>query len=172
MTRKFAELPSQARIKELLDYDPETGIFRWKHSRGPNKANEVAGWKHYTGYLYIGFDNQQFKAHRLAWVFIHGCPPAGMLDHIDRDIRNNRISNLREASEQQNNQNKRPYRNSRTGVKGIGWSAQSRKWRARIQANGRVHSLGLFSSFEEALQARQTAETALHIFQERGLSKS
>lgn len=172
MKRKFAVLPSQERIKELLNYDPETGVFTWKRSRGPNKTAEAAGWKHRTGYLYIGIDNEMFKAHRLAWMVVHGRAPVGMLDHIDRNKENNRISNLREVSEPQNNQNKRTYRNSRSGVKGIGWFAQTGKWRARIQANGRVHSLGLFTSFDAALQARQAAEKRLHVFEERGLSKS
>ena len=169
MRRAFAKLPSLHRVKQLLDYDAATGYFVWRQARGPNAAGATAGWAHKSGYTYVSIDGKSYKAHRLAWLFVHGRAPNGLLDHIDRDPKNNRISNLREVSEHQNNQNKCLYRNNVAGAKGVGWLATHGKWRVRIQASGRVHFLGLFDTFEAALQARRLAEQKLHITQERGL---
>lgn len=172
MKRRFAELPSQARIKELLRYDPNTGLFTWAQSRGPNIAGTQAGWVHKTGYIYIGIDGKAYKAHRVAWVFVHGDAPQGLLDHVDRNPQNNRIANLREVSEHQSNQNKRLYKNNRAGVKGIGWQANARKWRVRIQANGHVHHLGTYETFDAAVKAREAGEQRLHTLQKGGLPKT
>jgi len=162
MSRKLTPLPPAERIRELLHYDASTGCFTWRVSRGTRRAGTVAGWRHSTGYWYIRIDGADYKLHRIAWVYVYGEAPAGFLDHIDRNPSNNRINNLREATHGENQQNKKAYANSLTGVKGVGWNKRMKKWRARIQHEGRIVLLGCFSSMQEAIDARKAAETALH----------
>lgn len=97
---------SAKRLREILDYNPETGIFTWKvmlaHRRKPG---DVAGSLTH-GYIEIGIENHSYRAHHLAWLYIHGELPQGMIDHIDGNRVNNAIANLRIATNQQNSQNK------------------------------------------------------------------
>lgn len=162
MTRKIIPLPSQAVLHTLLHYDPVTGAFKWRKSNGTAAAGSTAGWLHKTGYVYIGLGGRNYKAHRLAWMYVHGVDPAGLLDHKDRDKTNNRILNLREVTDGQNNQNKRVYRNNASGHKGIGWYAKRNAWRVRIQHEGVVRLVGFFKDIPSAVAARKAAEQALH----------
>lgn len=104
----------------------------------------------------------QYKAHRLAWVYVYGEAPVGLVDHVDRDVTNNRIKNLRDVTDGQSNQNKRVYKNSLSGHKGVGWYAPTGKWRVRIQHEGRVLALGHYNDLTAAIAARDKAEKALH----------
>lgn len=162
MARKLNTLPTQARLKELLDYDAVTGIFRWRAHRGSAKAGAVAGAVHKTGYRYIAVDGVSYKAHRLAWVYVYGVPPADLLDHKDRCPDNNAIDNLREATHAENQQNKQVYRNNRSGCKGVSWHAHTKRWRARIQTGGTNRLLGYFKEFDDAVNARTLAEQQMH----------
>jgi hypothetical protein len=162
MTRKILPLPSQARLHELLDYDPLTGVFTWRMSRGTVRANTRAGWQHSTGYWYVRVDGVDYKLHRLAWMWVHGHAPAELIDHRDRNKSNNAIANLREATHAQNQQNKKTYANNFSGHKGVSWYALRSKWRVRIQHNRRSILVGFFSTLEEAVQARRNAEVLMH----------
>lgn len=143
------------RLRELVDYDPEKGLFRWKVSRrGGCKAGEVAGVLHAKGYRFIKIDQCRYSAHRLAWFYMTGRWPAQCIDHVNRERDDNRFSNLREASWSENRMN--------TAASGIKFYPRSGKWRAYIGSNGRQTYLGVFDSREAAAAARRAAEPKYH----------
>ena len=86
------------RLRELLSYDPDTGLFRWSKNKGSKDAGELAGCVSPKGYILIGIDGCLYLAHRLAWLYVHGEFPEKDIDHRDQDKSNNRICNLRLAT--------------------------------------------------------------------------
>ena len=88
---------TQERLKELMYYDPETGIFTWKVKRARNaSAANIAGTKDKDGYIIIHIDKKAHKSHRLAWLYMEGYLPYGIdIDHKDQDKQNNKWDNLR-----------------------------------------------------------------------------
>lgn len=112
------------------------------------------------GYIKIIADQRQYRAHRLAWLFMTGAfPEKGMdIDHIDGDRANNRWSNLRLASRSQNNMNTRHVRSHTSDHRGVSWRKGRGKWHARIHVNKKVVILGDFDRIEDAVAARQQAE--------------
>lgn len=147
------------RLREVLDYNPDTGIFIWKIwvSFGI-KIGTVAGGKNKSGYIKIVINGKAYVAHRLAWFYYYGEWPKTDLDHKDRNKSNNILSNLREATKRQNNLNT-CYRRKDGGDIGVYYRADRGKWRARIKVNGKYISLGCFDTEEEALYFRKQAET-------------
>jgi len=152
---------TQARLKEVLDYNPETGVFVWKESRSGIKTSGIAGCKQSDGYIRISVDGKQYFAHRLSWLYVHGYFPEHSLDHINRNKSYNRISNLREVSSQCNLRNTGNPKDNTSGVKGVCWSKQSEKWRADIMANGKQKHLGDYKHFDNAVCARLAGEQCL-----------
>lgn len=138
-----------ARLRELLFYDPETGAFSWRRSRQGVRADLAAGRVNSRGYAQIGIDLRRYAAHRLAWLYVHGRWPDNDLDHINGDRADNRISNLREATEAENTWNRKTPRNNRTGLKGV-YKATAKRWRAQIKVAGERIVLGHFDSPEDA----------------------
>ncbi len=156
-------LPSIERIRAALDYDPETGIFRWKYD--PRRSvqwngryvGKEAGCKLDSGYLLISIDRHPIRAHRLAMAHVSGEWPSADTDHRDRKRDNNRISNLRPATRSQNLANSfRPDKNT-SGFKGVSWRNSKRPWRAYIGHMGKSKYLGSFLTPEEAHAAYQSA---------------
>jgi len=136
--------PTQEQIKQLLDYDCETGLFRWRVSRSHGARGAVAGTPHHTGYTYIGVGGKTYPAHRLAWLYVHGVWPEGELDHKNGLKTDNRIANLRPASNSANGANKPVYKNNKCGLKGVHLHKPSGRWKAQIKKDGRVRHIGLF----------------------------
>lgn len=142
---------TQERLKELLSYDPDTGVFTWlKPSSTRLKQGDIAGTPHNKGYLVIRVNYQRYLAHRLAWFYMYGVWPSKFMDHINTDRSDNRISNLREATNAQNMQNGVLKKSNTSGFRGVSWHTKSNKWKAGIVINGKACHLGLFSSKEEA----------------------
>lgn len=141
---------TQARLRELLHYDPETGEFRWRNdTKYSLRAGRIAGGVGASnGYRVIGVDGDIYRAHQLAWLYMTGrwCWP--MIDHRDGNPANNCWNNLRRATYSENNANRALQRNNRSGFKGV--SLRGGKWRARIRKNGRLHALGAFATPEAA----------------------
>ena len=161
---------SQARLKELLHYDPETGVFVWLVWR-PNgvKVGDKAGIIHKdTGYLRIKIDSRYYVASRLAWLYMTGNFPAFRLDHEDMDKSNTRWRNLRPASPSQNGANRTAPRNNTSGYKGVHyapWRTSYKKWAAHIRVDGILKTLGHFAKPEEAHAAYvNAARTAFGAF--------
>lgn len=150
------------RLRELLDYDPETGIFTWRISRGSAKAGAVSGTINADGYIVLGVDGVLRRASRLAWLYMTGGWPQNEVDHIDQDRANNRWDNLREATHAQNGRNRSRRSDNTSGRIGVCWDKDVGKWRARIRLNGVDRHLGLFTSLDAATAARRDAE--LHFF--------
>jgi hypothetical protein len=148
-----------ARLRELMEYCPETGEFRWRVRRGGRApAGSVAGSVEGRGYTQIRIDGRHYMAHRLAWLWTFGRWPPAQIDHRDRDRSNNRISNLRKATNGQNNANGAGW--SASGFKGV--SKVGGRWMARIRRDKRERYLGLFETPEEAHAAYCRAAADLH----------
>jgi hypothetical protein len=146
---------------ELIHYDSETGIFKWKVFRGNTaKAGSVIGWNHKDGYLRMEFGGRSYLLHRVAWFYVHGKWPESMIDHIDGNPKNNAISNLREADENQNCWNRRNRRDNTTGIKGV--SIKHGKWVARVTVNGDRLYLGAYDTPEDARDAIQKLRSQAH----------
>jgi hypothetical protein len=154
-------------LKELLSYDPETGIFTNLTQRGKRiKIGGVAGFKG-NGYVRIEIDYKTYQAHRLTWLYTYGEFPETFLDHINEIRDDNRLVNLRLATRQENHHNiSTPNKNNASGLRGVCWHKFSGKWRAQIMINGRVKYLGNFDTAEQASKAYVTAKRELHPFWE------
>lgn len=163
------KLPSQALLREWLDYDPETGIFRWKKNPrlGRPRLGMVAGTtcRKYRLIKLSGFP--QIGAHRLAWIYVNGLTIGGAeIDHIDTDPTNNAIANLRLATSTEQKRNKKVQSNNRSGLKGAFYHAchKGKKWRSQIKVGNQLIFLGYFHTAEEAHAAY--GEAALEHFGE------
>lgn len=147
---------SQARLKELLRYEPETGNFIWLVDRGSVKAGSVAG-RDYNGYLRIKVDQKNHPAHVLAWFYMTGEWPKNLVDHKNLIRSDNVWDNLREATHSQNQANTRLLCRNKTGIKGVSFHKATGKIRAEITIDGRTKHLGLFDTIEEATAVRISA---------------
>lgn len=146
-----------SRLRDLLHYDPETGVFTRRTQTAPVvKIGGVAGTKLVTGYIGLSVDGKLYLAHRLAWLYVHGNWPTKNIDHKDRDRSNNRIDNLRLCNQSQNTANSS---RKATGIKGVSWFKSRQKWRARITVQYKEQHIGYFDSIEDA-QAAYRAKAA------------
>jgi hypothetical protein len=153
---------TQERLKELLSYDPLTGVFLWKVAKKHGGCvGDVAGSKNSQGYIVIGADGKHYKAHRLAWLYHYGEIPKE-IDHANLDKSDNRISNLRPATRSQNRSNIRAYKNSASGQKGVSPHGMTGKWQAVISIGGKQNYLGLFERQEDAAAAYSKAAIQLY----------
>ena len=154
---------TQEELKQILDYDPDTGLFRWKIKPCKNvDIGDIAGTNR-DGYIVIGVNRKQYRAHRLAWLYMTGSWPLNQIDHINRIKNDNRISNLREATQQKNNFNLGGAKNNTSGYKGVTWYEPSKKWKAQIGVNGKNIHLGYFIDPLEASEAYQKAKEKYHV---------
>jgi len=170
-------LPSREQLQEILDYAPDTGIFTWKtraahhfssqrmcNTWNSRYAGKPAGCSsHISGYLLIGGGKYRlFRAHRLAWLLVHGEPVPDVIDHIDGNLLNNRINNLRAASAADNSANSRIRRDNSTGAKGVGFDPRYGCYVVSVRRNGQKFHVGTFYNLAEAIQARSQAAAILH----------
>jgi hypothetical protein len=155
---------SAAHLRELLHYDPETGLFRWNVQRCNVAAGAVAGNLKDDGAIRIGIDGHLYLAHRLVWLYVHGCWPTMCIDHINGNPADNRIANLRDVSNRANGQNRRkpPTINRKSGLLGASWEERRGHYVARIKDPERQRYLGSFSTAEEAHAAYVAAKRKLH----------
>ena len=150
-------------LKSILDYNEETGVFLWKVSRGCIRKGEEAGNTRPDGYYRIRIENKPYFAHRLAWLYIHGKFPDNHIDHINGDTSDNRLSNLREATNQQNQYNVTKLRcDNSTGYKGVSFNKRDNKFQAQIRINGKLIFLGYFDSAKKAGAAYERAAKNFH----------
>jgi len=153
---------TQERLKEVLRYDPDTGIFMWivtLNSRAP--AGSVAGSTDKKGYIHIMIDGRFYKAHRLAILYTDGYLPENTVDHKDRVPWHNWRDNLREASYQCQARNCGMLKNNTSGVKGVCWDKRGSRWLAYIKVDYRRKHLGYYDTLLEAAYVRYAAEQCL-----------
>ena len=156
---------TQERLHELLDYNPDTGVFIWMVDFNHIKAGSIAGYVHRERnkeYRTIRIAGKDYKAHRLAWIFVHGCWPKKQIDHINGDKGDNRLVNLREASNGQNKANSGLSKANTSGYKGVSRQSYRRGWRAQIKKNGKSRYIGGYDTPEEAHAAYCIEAEKLH----------
>lgn len=148
---------TQSRLRDLLCYDPDTGLFTWRVKRGGKAtAGSIAGASDVHGYIVIRLDGVLYKAHRLAWYHTHGAWPAKNLDHINRIKSDNRIKNLRPVDQSLNMHNAN-RKAGESGTVGIAWDRGRRKWCARVKIDYATKFLGRFDTKAAAVKARKDA---------------
>ena len=153
---------SATRLRELVKYDPETGLLTWLQHRWPRYIGTVATMRANTGYIVLNLDRKLYSVHRLAWLYVHGEWPNHEIDHINGNRGDNRLCNLRDVPRSHNNQNRRrPGVNNTSGYLGV-TKSESGKWRSMIKANGKRIYLGTHSTPELAYQAYVDAKRQLH----------
>lgn len=145
---------TQARLNELMRYDPNTGVFtRLVRTSMNTKVGDSVGSMHRTGYLYAMVDYETFPVHHLAWFHVHGVMPTYSIDHINGIKHDNRISNLRDIPHMQNTQNEiRPRSNNTSGYLGVYYRKERNTWVAQLRINGRNKRFGSFKTPELAYQ--------------------
>jgi hypothetical protein len=174
---KCLQKPSYGEMKTLpgviVGFEPfpslPTGVFRWRVPRGGKPAGSIAGCKHKVdGRIYIGIDGRLYKAHRLAWLYVHGeWPPAG-IDHRDTIVSHNWIDNLRPATQAQNMQNiRRPHRDNKTGFLGVQRRSKD-TWCARLKCGPLFINSIQFPTPEEAHAAYLRIKSLFHPFATTG----
>lgn len=158
----LGNMPTCRRVRELLHYCPDTGVFVWKSSRGSVKAGQAAASKNAIGYVQIQIDGENYLGHRLAWLYVHGRKPKKTIDHINGDRGDNRISNLRDIEHQSNiqNQRKAPVSNISSGLLGV--SKIGSRWRAYIRVDDRQKHIGCFATAAQAHSAYVDAKRKYH----------
>jgi hypothetical protein len=138
------------RLRELLHYDPETGVF--KRFNFYRRSDEVAGSKT-KDRVFIYLDGKLYGAHRLAWLYTHGEWPTNTIDHIDGNPLNNKIKNLRDIPHHANIENvTKPRKHNASGVLGVEKHGKS-SWRARLLVGGVKITIGRFKTIEDAHSA-------------------
>jgi hypothetical protein len=172
---------TQEYLKECLDYNPEAGIFirkarpitHFKSRRAMNAwnarfagklSNRLCQW----GYLNIKIDKNVYKAHRLAWLYVYGELPVGQIDHINHDKLDNRITNLRQVTQSQNQRNMIRRKDNKSGLPGIHYSRSINKWIVQVSANQGRECLGAYEDKFEAICVRKTAEIKYNFHENHG----
>lgn len=145
-------------LKNLLRYCPDSGELHWISPGKGRIKKAAAGTTLHSGYIGVFVNGKRYQAHRLAWAIYYGNWPVDQIDHINGVKTDNRIVNLREATNAQNGKNLPISKRNKSGVVGVSFDAVNNKWRATIKVNFKQINLGRFKKFEEAVAARQKAE--------------
>ena len=164
---------TQAELKEVLNYNEESGVFTWKkkisnYSRAV--IGGITGCVDKQGYVVIRLAKKNYKAHRLAWLYTYGELPK-KIDHINQIKSDNRIDNLRPISVSDNAKNASLSAVNTSGVTGVYWNKLANKWKASIKSDGVAVNLGSFVEFHEAVNARKNAEVLYGFHENHGKNK-
>ena len=169
------EMPSIERIRQLIEYDPATGILLWRprdiadFEFSPNASDVVAGFNaHYAGKPALNYLNndgyyrgrvlkKSLLSHRAAFAIFHDCWPIGQIDHANGVRTDNRIANLSDVSPAENNRNAKRRPDCTSGITGVSFIPSRNKWVAYVSRNGTRHQLGVYDCFDAAVAARQDA---------------
>lgn len=145
-----------ARLHELFEYDRENGRLIFKVSRGSKAVGSIAGSLGNDGYIRVKVDSVDYKMHQIIWLLETG-KLVPNIDHWNGDTTNNRFSNLRESTYQQNIANAKLPSHNTSGHRGISWVAYRNKYLARIKVSRKVIFLGYHDTFDQAVQAYRSA---------------
>jgi hypothetical protein len=150
-------------LKSRLRYNPDTGEFIWLSvsSLSRTRVGSIARARDSNGYRIIKLKGKRYYQHRLAWLYVYGEWPSALIDHIDCDPSNNRISNLRLATYGQNVSNSKKVI-SASGYRGVYLMKSTGRWLACVTSNGKRTNLGYHATKEEAFEAYKVAAIKLH----------
>ncbi|WAL81350.1 HNH endonuclease signature motif containing protein [Pandoraea sp. XJJ-1] len=155
---------SQAELRTLIDYDPSTGVVRWKPRQNLRRWNalhsgKIAGSLNRSdGYMQICINKKNLRLHRVIWILVNGDAPFEHIDHINGNPTDNRLENLRAVTSRENMKNKPRSTNNTSGHIGVTWNRSVNKWQAQIGYSRRSFHLGLFDELAAAVEARKAAE--------------
>lgn len=152
-------------LREMIDYNPGTGDMVWKEREGRARGRAWTGNNIGTQrgkYRYVGIFGNKIGTHRIAFALANGRWPYPICDHVNGDPSDNRAHNLREATALQSAHNIRGHKGSASGVKGVAWQSQNRRWTTRVSYNRRSYSFGCYATVEEAAQAVRAGRQRLH----------
>lgn len=150
---------TQKRLKELLDYDPKTGVFTNRVQRGQRAlVGEVVGGEDARGYLQAVIDSRNYTLHRLAFLYMEGYLPEQEVDHLNGVRTDNVWKNLRHVSTACNMQNCKVRQSNKSGFPGVSWNKVRKGWTAQIMVSGKQVFLGVYKCKLEAALARLTFE--------------
>lgn len=164
-------MPSQDELARLLRYDEVTGDLYWIERPGSNRFNgaragKVANHESRLGYMVVTIHRKHWMAHRIIWKLIYGDEPPEV-DHISGRRNDNRLRNLRASDRQANMRNLCTRKDNSSGHIGVNQTSNG-TWRAYINDGGRFKNLGHFKTYDEACQARITAQSRLNFHQNHG----
>lgn len=162
MESRKHDLQALPYLRTRLAYDPETGLFTWIKHRFKKVLGTTAGCPHSHGYIRIRVHGVSYFAHRLAFMFTHNRLPEGEIDHINRIKTDNRISNLRESTVEENRSNCVAKRKRKGVLKGCYFSKKHNRWLAIAQKDNKRHYIGLFDTEIEAHEAYVEVARKLH----------
>ncbi|MDQ1226502.1 hypothetical protein QE443_002663 [Pantoea ananatis] len=140
---------TQERLKEAIHYDPESGVFTRLISAGGQAAGSIAGSISIDGYRQIRIDGKHYRGARLAFLYMTGVAPL-IVDHINRKRHDDRWENIREADFSQNAANNKLSIRNKSGFKGVSWDKRLKRWRVRVNIDGRQRLIGYFDNLELA----------------------
>ena len=150
---------TQKRLKELLHYDPDTGIWKWISPKARRvKAGDIAGYIKSNGYRGITVDNILYLSSRLAHLYMEGYFPENDMDHINRIRHDDRWCNIRHVSRQCNTRNCGIASNNTSGITGVSWQKATKKWLADIRINKKQIRIGCYEKIIDAVKARWEGE--------------
>ena len=153
---------TQARVRELFDYDPSRGTLTRLSARGNRAAGSSAGTPNWSGHLYVEIDRRTYAVHRVVWLYLYGAWPSSQIDHINGKRDDNCIANLRLATPSENQCNSKRRSDNKSGLKGVCFRKDNGRWAAQITFDGQQRHLGLFATREEAYAARLAAVEKFH----------
>lgn len=160
--------PSQERLRELLHYDPFTGVMTWiNHPNRTDLNGKVCGAPRKGGYLCCSVDGHKYTIHRLAYKWMTGEEP-DIIDHINGVPGDNRWRNLKSVSAQGNCQNAGLMRNNKSGEAGVFYHEKQDRYHANVRIGGKSHHLGSFKTIDEAIAARKAANKILGFSERHG----
>lgn len=155
---------TQAYLKQVYSYNPETGLFIWKKARRSCDVGKIAGTKTGNGYIYLSIDSVRYLAHRMAWLYMTGSLPEDQIDHRNRDRSDNMFNNLRSCSKSQNLGNSPKPKNNTSGYKGVSWDRAVEKWRVSVCFQKKHHYIGRYT--DKKIAAKAYNKKALELFGE------
>lgn len=160
--------PSQERLKELLKYNPETGVMSWiKHPNRTDLNGRALGAIRKGGYLAGSVDGNKYAVHRLIYKYMTG-KEAVIMDHVNGDPKDNRWVNLRSVTPKENNLNVKLPKDNKSGVIGVFWHEKQKRWHANVRQNSRSIHLGSYPTKAEAIAARGVANKLLGFTERHG----